>query len=181
MRTIDAAPHRIVPFLVALLLATPAALPGQELPPGYDMRERVPATVVLADEIDAELTTELSHPGATGWILRRTAAQPADVVVLRYGEADPDRLGGALMTLLVVRDLLGDVPQEDVVIPVLKSTGPPSWRGRNMAALARVLTDLRAAETGPIFGVGEGRQATVWLPAEYDAKLDPAGMRGARP
>lgn len=181
MPTLEIAPRGLGPFLLALLLTAPAALAGQDLPSGYDMRERVPATVVLADEIEPELSAELSHPGATGWILRRTAAQPADVVVLRSGEADPARLSAALMTLLVARDLLGDAPEEDAVIPVLKATGPRAWRGRNMTTIARVLKDLREAEPRPIFGIGEGRHVTVWLPAEYDAKLDPAGMRRERP
>ncbi len=134
---------------------------------------RVPVTIALVDEVDG------SHDGAV--ILRRADRHPNDVIMIARREANAEIFSAAVFTLLVTRRVLGDVPEAEARIPVLREHGPRAWRSRIMPRLGRLLGGLRSAEPAWVHGVGLVRSVTVWLPADYEMRLSPMGEAGTAP
>lgn len=147
--------------IVFTLLGNPVA--GQVEPEDDDMEGRVPVTVALVGEID--------HPTAAAMIVRRADGTPRDVILLPSRSATPERLSSALVTLLVARKLMGDLPERDVTLPVLKESGAGAWRGRTMKDIASVLLRLRGMEPAILSGVGMVPHLAIWLPARFPVSL----------
>jgi hypothetical protein len=162
------------PPLLLLLVVVPLFITGGQAlaqDTGSQTTDRVPATIVLVDRLDD------APEGAV--ILRRHDQHPYDVVMIARREATAELLSAAVFTLLVTRSVLGDVPEAEARIAVLRVSGPQAWRSRIVPRLGRLLGKLRSAEPGPVKGVGVVRSLTVWLPADYELRLTPAGGAGA--
>lgn len=152
---------------VAVLLSRPTqAQPSR----GADPAQESPITVMLVDS--------LGGADISAVVLRRRTG--GDVVLLRAGEAQADRLALAV-TMLVKSAGESSLPMQRDTRIVIR--GAPAPRGVPQAWLARgnaVLAQLRASPEREIAGVGRGRAREVmasWLRPPFDV----ADADGAAP
>jgi hypothetical protein len=120
------------------------------------MRSRVAALVFVTDSFP--------YPGNVA-ILRRRAASPQDVIVIRSQEASAFDLSEAVRTLLQLRGVSGDSASID---GTFRSRALNTTTTHSVLPWAeRVLGDLRTQKPHNVAHVGFGRSVKIWLPASH--------------
>jgi hypothetical protein len=134
--------------------ATARATPVAARPALAGQSARVPVTVVLVDA--------LADPSATAMIVRQPAA--GDFVLMRGDRASGDILASAIFTLLVVREVSGDVPSTAMTTRVTNAAPPAAWQRSEVPRATRAVERLQDAEPQLVPGFGIRRAVTLYLP-----------------
>ena len=141
---------------IAILALFAGAIPAKGQQAGGSGRPvptRVPVTVALIDELPAA-----QAPFA---LLRRTAAEGGDVIVIP-SDADANLLSEAVRALLTVRRHQGDHAAQGGMMRVTGRTSRPPA----LPWASRVLGDVRRTSPAPVPGVGTARSVVIWLPPQ---------------
>ena len=151
---------RIDLLICALILLTRGAAAAQQSE--TSRVQRVPVTIVLVDTSAVESQFE---------IMRRTTAQPLDVILLR-GNHTAGTLSEAVRRLLLIRAAQGDTTASEGLVrvrahrPALAAQRPYPWA-------VRVLGDLTRSTPRVVSGIGLVRAVEIWLPPQRRAGVTP--------
>lgn len=126
-----------------LLLLAPAVARAQSLHAAGTADERV-VVVALVEALDV--------PEASAMVIRRSAHQPGDVILVTTDTRPPD-LAKAFGMLQRSRRQMGPTVQHELRAPITPAVAVPR-DGRAVAVSARLLTDLQTAEEALIDGLG---------------------------
>ena len=139
----------------SLVLGTPARGSAQQIMPA-----RVPVTLVMVNEL----------PAADGaFRIERRTAQPGDVIFVR-ADATKDQLSDAVRSLLVVRQVAGDIPTQAATMRMRPRQTHAAFTRREFPWMPRVLADLRRAEPRDVPGLGHARALQIWLPPQHGGR-----------
>ena len=149
-------------FLVGLSSAVASA---QQAGPTMDQlhrqREaarRVPVTIALTDQLDAP-------DSVPAVILRRSAAAPRDVILIRR-RATPGQLAAAVLRLMILRDRMGDTARADAAFRLPNAHRMPKGAAqREELQGGRTLARLRGSPVQDVQGVGRVPALEVYLPS----------------
>jgi hypothetical protein len=117
------------------------------------------ATVVVAlvDELDG-------GPEVSAVVIRRAAAEPRDVILLRRSEANGARLAPAVAMLMLQR--VGEVSvRQDVRTRISGAVVPVSWRADWLPRFESLVARLKRADPRGIPGIGMVPAETLVLPS----------------
>lgn len=112
----------------------------------------VPAQVALVDS--------LPFPATRAVIVRRTAHEPHDLIMLlRTASVDDFYAACATLTKLRLRD--GDVPTRDVVVAARQGPASRSWKDDRDVAARHLLDRLRVSAATALPGLGVVRNTSI--------------------
>jgi hypothetical protein len=143
---------------VSLVLAVAPAVRGEALmAQNQHSPSRVPVTVALSLD-----TIRVQGPFI---ILRGAGGTPRDVIALRADLANAQSLSQAVFMLAAARRENGDTAQASYRLRG-SVKDPPGKVAREIPWAAKVIADLRNAETQPVPDLGMTRAVEIWLPPQ---------------
>lgn len=155
-----------LPLALLLLTVVPLIASEAEALHGQTASRPTPITVVLVDELPA------LRERYDAVVLRRSTAEPRDVILLPRATANGELLDAATRALLRARATQGEHPSEyrgrpfqTLTIGVSFSEPPVAWRERYLLLAEQVVEQLRSAPPRQVPGVGTGPALAFYPPS----------------